>query len=246
MTFRSATPLLSPNLLVQHVGALRPVLGAVLLLLTLGSCARRQPATVPPVVGAVAPTAPAKPLKPTSTDELVTITTSEGTMRLILFDDTPLHKANFLQKAKAGFYDGTTFHRVIEGFMIQGGDANSKDSNPSNDGMGNPGDPTIPAELGPGHRHSYGAVAAARMGGPAGTPSSNSQFYLVENHSGVPFLDGQYTVYGQTIQGLDVIDKIAKVPKDGRDRPTTDVKMTVKVEKMKKKKIEELYGYKYQ
>ena len=224
----------------------RPVLGTALLALALAGCARRQPATVPPLVGAAAPVAPAKPLKTSSTDELVTITTSEGTMRLILFDDAPLHKANFLQKAKSGFYDGTTFHRVIDGFMIQGGDANSKDSNPMNDGMGNPSDPTIPAELGPGHKHSYGAVAAARMGGPAGTPSSNSQFYLVENHSGVPFLDGQYTVFGQTIQGLDVIDKIAKVPKDGRDRPTTDVKMTVKVEKLKKKKIEELYGYKYQ
>ncbi|MBF9222954.1 peptidylprolyl isomerase [Hymenobacter ruricola] len=192
--------------------------------------------------------AAAKPGKPkkSSKDEVVTVTTPQGVIRLILFDDTPLHKANFLQKAKSGFYDGTTFHRVIDNFMIQGGDANTKDADPSNDGLGQPNDPTIPAELAPGHLHAYGAVAAARMGGPAGTPSSHSQFYLVENHEGSHFLDGQYTVFGQVIQGLDVIDKIAKLPKDARDRPTADVKMTMKVEKLKRKKITKLYGYKYE
>jgi peptidyl-prolyl cis-trans isomerase B (cyclophilin B) len=186
-----------------------------------------------------------KKIKTSSKDEVVTISTSQGDIRLVLFDDTPLHKANFLAKAKSGFYNGTTFHRVIDNFMIQGGDANTKDADPSNDGMGQPTDPTIPAELATGHQHVYGALAAARMGGPAGTPSSHSQFYLVENHGGTHFLDGQYTVYGQVIQGLEVIDKIAKLPKDGRDRPTTDVKMTVKVEKLKKKKIAKLYGYNY-
>ena len=181
-----------------------------------------------------------------SKDEVVTITTAQGIIRLILFDDTPLHKANFLQKAKSGFYDGTSFHRIIENFMIQGGDANSKDADPSNDGLGQANDPTIPAELDPGHPHVYGAVAAARMGGPRGTPSSSSQFYLVENHDGTHFLDGQYTVFGQVIQGLEVIDKIARLPKDGRDHPTVDAKMTMKVEKMKRKKIAKLYGYTYQ
>ncbi|MFD1469988.1 peptidylprolyl isomerase [Hymenobacter caeli] len=178
-------------------------------------------------------------------DDLVTITTPEGIIRLVLFADTPLHKANFLQKARSGFYDGTTFHRVIDNFMVQGGDANSKDADPTNDGQGRPGDPTIPAELGAGHRHDYGALAAARVGGPPGTPSSNSQFYLVENHAGVHRLDGQYTVFGQVIEGLDVIDKIAKVAKDDRDRPLANVPMTVKVERLKKKKITKLYGYKY-
>ncbi|MBJ6109015.1 peptidylprolyl isomerase [Hymenobacter sp. BT523] len=188
---------------------------------------------------------PGKPKK-SGKDEVVTITTPQGVIRLVLFDDTPLHKANFLQKAKSGFYNGTTFHRVIDNFMIQGGDANTKDADPSNDGLGQPNDPTIPAELAPGHPHVYGAVAAARMGGPRGTPSSNSQFYLVENHEGTHFLDGQYTVFGQVIQGLDVIDKIAKVSKDARDRPLADVKMTMKVEKLKRKKISKLYGYKYE
>ena len=176
----------------------------------------------------------------------MTISTSQGTIRLILFDDTPLHKANFLKRAQSGAYNGTTFHRVIDGFMIQGGDTNTKDADPGNDGLGQASEGTIPAELGPGHQHNYGAVAAARMGGPAGTPSSGTQFYLVENHDGTHFLDGMYTVFGQVIQGLDVIDKIAKVPKDGRDRPTADVKMTVKVEKLKRKKITKLYDYKYQ
>lgn len=189
---------------------------------------------------------PDKPAKKSSKDEVVTISTSQGTIRLILFDDTPLHKANFLKRAQSGAYNGTTFHRVIDGFMIQGGDTNTKDADPGNDGLGQASEGTIPAELGPGHQHNYGAVAAARMGGPAGTPSSGTQFYLVENHDGTHFLDGMYTVFGQVIQGLDVIDKIAKVPKDGRDRPTADVKMTVKVEKLKRKKITKLYDYKYQ
>ncbi|MGI4884197.1 MAG: peptidylprolyl isomerase [Janthinobacterium lividum] len=178
-------------------------------------------------------------------DDVVTIATPEGTIRLLLFQDTPLHRANFLQKARKGFYNGTTFHRIIDGFMIQGGDANSKDDDPTNDGQGRPGDPTVPAELGPGHPHVYGAVAAARTGGPAGTPSSSSQFYLVENHGGTHRLDGQYTVFGQVIQGLDVVDKIAKVPKDNRDRPLTNVPMTMKVEHLRKKKITKLYGYQY-
>ena len=189
---------------------------------------------------------PGKPPRKSSKDEVVTLTTSQGVIRLVLFDDTPLHKANFLQKAKSGFYDGTTFHRIIPDFMIQGGDANTKDADPSNDGLGQPNDGTIPAELAPGHPHVYGAVAAARMGGPPGTPSSISQFYLVENHNGTPFLNSQYTVFGQVIQGLDVIDKIAKLPRDGRDRPTADIKMTMKVERLKRKKITKLYGYKYE
>jgi peptidyl-prolyl cis-trans isomerase B (cyclophilin B) len=194
---------------------------------------------------ALAADKPGKHVKKSSKDEVVTLTTDQGVIRLILFDDTPKHKANFLQKAKSGFYNGSTFHRVIPNFMVQGGDANSKDADPGNDGMGQPNDPTIPAELAPSHLHSYGAVAAARMGGPAGTPSSNSQFYLVENHDGTHFLDGQYTVFGQVIQGLDVIDKIANLPRDERDRPTKDSKMTMKVEKLKRKKITQLYGYQY-
>jgi len=180
-------------------------------------------------------------------DEVVTIGTSLGEIKLILFNDTPLHRANFLKKAQSGFYNGTTFHRVIPGFMVQGGDPNSKDDNPVNDGQGSPNEPTIPAELAAGHRHDYGAVAAARQADFVNPQraSSGSQFYLVGNHQGSHFLDGQYTVFGQVIQGQDIIDKIAALPRDGRDRPTTDFKMTVRVDKLKKKKISELYNYKY-
>jgi cyclophilin family peptidyl-prolyl cis-trans isomerase len=180
-------------------------------------------------------------------DEVVTVNTSLGVFRLILFNDTPLHRANFLQKAKKGFYNGTSFHRVIPQFMVQGGDPNSKDDDPTNDGQGPPNEPTIAAELAAGHKHDYGAVAAARQGDFVNPQraSSSSQFYVVENHQGTHFLDGQYTVFGQVIQGQEVIDKIAALPKDGRDRPLTDLRMTMKVDKLKKKKISELYGFNY-
>jgi cyclophilin family peptidyl-prolyl cis-trans isomerase len=180
-------------------------------------------------------------------DAVVTISTSLGDIRLILFRDTPLHRENFLRKVASGFYNGTTFHRVIPNFMVQGGDPNTKDTNPTNDGLGPPNEPTIPAELAAGHRHDYGAVAAARQADFANPQraSSASQFYLVGNHQGAHFLDGQYTVFGQVIQGQELIDKIAALPRDGRDRPLADLKMTVRVEKVKKKKISQLYGYSY-
>ncbi len=183
---------------------------------------------------------------PKGKDQLVTISTPQGDMKLVLFDDTPQHKANFLKLTKEGFYDNTTFHRVIDGFMIQGGDPNTKDDNPRNDGMGNPGY-TIPAEILPKYKHKRGAVAAARLGDNVNPEraSSGSQFYIVENHDGTPMLDEAYTVFGQVVDGLDVIDKIAELPKDGRDRPLSDVKMKVKVEEMKKKKIAKKYGYTY-
>jgi cyclophilin family peptidyl-prolyl cis-trans isomerase len=187
------------------------------------------------------------PLK-SKKDEVVTISTNLGDIRIILFSDTPLHRANFLQKAKSGFYNGTTFHRVIPQFMVQGGDPNSKDNDPTNDGQGPPNEPTLAAELAAGHKHEYGAVAAARQGDFVNPQraSSSSQFYLVENHQGAHFLDGQYTVFGQVIQGQEIMDKIAALPKDDRDHPLTDLKMTMKVDKLKKKKITALYGYTYQ
>lgn len=183
---------------------------------------------------------------PKGKDQLVTISTPQGDMKLVLFDDTPKHKANFLKLAKEGFYDNTTFHRVIDSFMIQGGDPNTKDDNPRNDGAGNPGY-TVPAEILPKYKHKRGAVAAARMGDHMNPEreSSGSQFYIVENHDGTPMLDEAYTVFGQVVDGLDVIDKIAEQPKDGRDRPLSDIKMKVKVEEVKKKKIAKKYNYTY-
>ena len=194
------------------------------------------------------PALAAKVPRKSKKDDVVTISTSLGDIRLILFSDTPLHRANFLKKAESGYYDGTTFHRVIPGFMVQGGDPNSKDADPSNDGQGPAHEPTIPAELAAGHRHDYGAVAAARQADFVNPQraSNASQFYVVVNKQDAHSLDGQYTVFGQVISGLDVLDKIAAAPRDPRDRPLADLKMTMKVERLKKKKINELYGYMYQ
>ena len=180
---------------------------------------------------------------PKGKDQLVTISTPHGELKLVLFDDTPRHKENFLKLAREGFYDGTTFHRVIDGFMIQGGDPNTKDDNPRNDGAGNPGY-TVPAEINPKYKHVRGALAAARMGDQVNPKkeSSGSQFYIVENHQGTP---QAYTVYGQVIDGLQVIDKIAEQAVDGRNRPLSDIKMKVKVEEVKKKKIAKKYRYTY-
>ena len=190
----------------------------------------------------------AKGPKKSKKDEVVTISTSLGDIKLVLFDQTPLHKANFLKLVKSGFYTGTTFHRIIQDFMVQGGDLNSKDADPTNDGQGQPNEVTIPAEIRPELHHRFGALAAARQGdfvNPA-RASSSSQFSLVQNHRGTAHLDGQYTVFGQVISGLDVIDKIAAQPKNENDHPLTEIKMTVTVEKLKKKKVTELYGYKYE
>ncbi|WP_345164696.1 peptidylprolyl isomerase [Nibribacter koreensis] len=185
--------------------------------------------------------------KKSKKDYLITITTPQGTMRLVLFEDTPKHRDNFLKLVKDKYYDGTTFHRIIKEFMIQGGDPNTKNEDPNDDGAGNPGY-TIPAEILPHHKHIYGALAAARLGDNMNPKkeSSGSQFYLVENQEGVPFLDNEYTVYGQVIDGLSVINKIADQGKDFRDRPTADIKMTVTAKKMKKKQITKLYGYRYE
>ena len=179
-------------------------------------------------------------------DNLITISTSLGEIKLVLFDETPKHKANFLKLTNEGFYKSTTFHRIIDGFMIQGGDPNSKDSIPYNDGQGGPSY-TIPAEFNPKFTHVKGALAAARMGDQANPKkeSSGSQFYIVENTDGTHFLDNNYTVYGQVIAGIEVVEKIAVQTKEGSDRPITDIKINVTSKLLKKKKITKLYGYKY-
>jgi len=176
-------------------------------------------------------------------DYVVTITTEFGDMVLLLHAATPKHKENFIKLANEKYFDGTTFHRIIKDFMIQGGDPNSKDTIPYNDGQGGP-DYTIPAEFNPSLKHIKGAVAAARMGDQVNPnkESSGSQFYIVHNANGTPFLDGSYTVFGQIIKGMEVIDIIASQPKNPGDRPIKDIKMTVKAEKMSLKKIFKLYN----
>lgn len=155
------------------------------------------------------------------------IQTNLGMIKVKLYSKTPKHKANFEKLALSGFYDGILFHRVIDGFMIQGGDPNTKDTTLVDKyGQGGPGY-TIPAEFVPEYRHKKGALAAARRGDAANPEreSSGSQFYLVQSEEACAALDGAYTVFGETVEGLDVIDKIAKVARDRRDRPVSDVRI---------------------
>jgi len=257
------------------------------------------------------------PLFPTEnrTEEVAVISTKYGEMIVRLYDATPEHKANFLKLAKEGFYDSTTFHRIIEGFMVQGGDPNSKDDNLRNDGQGGPGY-TLPAEIVRGYIHKKGALAAARMGNDTNPDmrSSGSQFYIVHGRQrterdvdqllaqannnieqglistyvgspentevkqridqaimngntgivseiiteikplatkdfeplvytpqqrevymtqgGVPYSDGSYTVFGEVVQGLAVVDSIVQVKKSYADRPLEDIPMIVRVQTM--------------
>src|SRR5690606_21903008 len=253
-------------------------------------------------------------------DHVVTIHTKYGDMVVLLFDETPQHKKNFIKLAQEGFYDSLLFHRVIQGFMIQGGDPDSKRSKPGERlGNGGPGY-TVPAEIDPRFIHERGVLSAARLGNEINPSkaSSGSQFYIVQGRvftpdelttdqeqlnkglqqillkpenqplfdtlsrlyqmgdmdgymkkvislkprikaetgleldkridprrlevyttvGGAPHLDGEYTVFGKVIKGLDVIDWIAEQPTDGNDRPLENIHMTVTVELMPKKKIE--------
>jgi len=263
-------------------------------------------------------------------DFVVTIKTSYGDMTAILYDETPKHKANFIKLAQEHYFDSLLFHRVIQNFMIQGGDPNSKKAQPGQPlGNGGPGY-TVDAEFIPSFYHEKGALSAARMSDQVNPTkaSSGSQFYIVQGIvisqaevdnlrydqmqlmnglrkmfedpankplldslnqlyyagdmqayqkrlfelaprvekaagvkivqdvseakmkayttvGGAPHLDGQYTVFGKVIKGLDVIDKIAVVQKDASDRPLEDIRMTVTVEEMPRKKITKEFGYQY-
>lgn len=150
-----------------------------------------------------------------------------------LYSKTPKHRANFEKLALTGFYDSLLFHRVINGFMIQGGDPYTRDTTMADKyGQGGPGY-TIPAEFVPEYKHLKGALAAARRGDAANPAkeSSGSQFYIVQDESTCAQLDGEYTVFGQTVDGFNVIDKIAAVQTNRRDRPVTDVRIiSIKVD----------------
>jgi len=188
---------------------------------------------------------------------LVEIETNFGTMVVHLYDDTPKHRDNFIKLAEENFYDDLLFHRVINGFMIQGGDPKSRGADAkARLGSGGPGY-QVPAEFVDTLAHIKGALAAARTNNPE-KKSSGSQFYIVHgkkvseqqiammesqkgiryspeqreiyaNQGGTPFLDQEYTVFGQVIEGLDVIDKIAAVKTAPGDRPKEDVWMKVRV-----------------
>lgn len=260
-------------------------------------------------------------------DDVVTIRTKYGDMIAILYDETPKHKENFLKLVKEHYYDSLLFHRVIEGFMIQGGDPDSRHAPKDKRlGEGGPGY-TIDAEINPKFFHEKGALSAARLSDDRNPSraSSGSQFFIVQGArhdkleitvdqekygralqqffqkeenkpyydsigfffrsrdqkgyeafisrlkpvvekqlgvsvekdvspevikayttvGGAPHLDGQYTVFGKVIKGLDVIDRIASQPKGAFDRPLEDIPMQITVEEMPRRKIEKTYGYKY-
>ena len=183
----------------------------------------------------------------------ILIKTSMGDITIALYNETPLHRDNFIKLVKESYYDGVLFHRIIKGFMIQTGDPDSKTAKPGQRlGMGGPAE-RIPAEFVPTLVHKRGAVAAARDNNPA-KASSGSQFYIVDGDifpqdkldmiaartgktfspeqvqayttiGGAPFLDGDYTVFGEVVSGMEVVDKIAAQAKDGNDRPLEDIKI---------------------
>lgn len=181
----------------------------------------------------------------------VLIHTDYGDIKLALYNDTPKHRDNFIKLANEGFFNGSVFHRVISGFMIQGGGAPAGKQEVTY---------RVPAEILPNHIHKKGALAAARQGDQVNPKkeSSGSQFYIVQGNKytdqqltqfegqmgkkftpeqraayttvgGTPHLDGAYTVFGEVLEGLDVVDKIAAVKTGPGDKPLQDVKMTVKV-----------------
>ena len=211
--------------------------------------------------------------KSKSYDTLITITTQFGEMTLILYENTPKHRANFIKLVKDGFYKDLLFHRVIKEFMIQGGDPDSKNA-PADKMLGAGGVPyRIDAEFNPQLFHKKGALAAARDNNPQ-KASSGCQFYIVQGKKqtdadlrsvsqrtntkyspaqvevyhtagGTPQLDQNYTVFGEVIKGLEVIDTIANQPTGRADRPTKDIQMNISYKRMKKKDITKKFGYQY-
>lgn len=203
-------------------------------------------------------------------NQYVKITTAKGEVIIRLYNETPLHRDNFLKLAKEGFFDGTIFHRVIKAFMIQGGDPSSKDAKPEQ-ALGNGGPKyTIPAEFNDSLFHKKGVLAAAREGDNSNPlkASSGSQFYIVQGKlwndstlnatetnrlkfkipewqrqvyktiGGTPHLDRNYTVFGEVVSGLDMVDNIANGATGKGDRPVEDVKMKVSI--LKKKEVRRL------
>ena len=158
-----------------------------------------------------------------SAQEIAVIETKFGKIEVEFFEDkAPGHVKNFKDLARKGFYDGTIFHRVIPGFMIQGGDPNTKSDDRSNHGMGGPGY-SIKAEFND-TPHKRGILSMARSSDPN---SAGSQFYIVVKDSA--FLDGQYTAFGKVLSGMTVADQIVNAPRDRRDNPNERIEMKVKV-----------------
>lgn len=155
----------------------------------------------------------------------VEMETTMGTIEVVLYNDTPGHRDNFVKLVRSGFYDGLLFHRVIKDFMIQGGDPDSRNAAPGQKlGDGEAG-PWLPAEIEPWLVHKKGSLAAARESDDVNPDmmSSSSQFYIALGH--YAHLDGKYTVFGEVTRGLEVAEKIQQVATDKNDRPQEDVRI---------------------
>ncbi|MDQ3072596.1 MAG: peptidylprolyl isomerase [Bacteroidota bacterium] len=162
-------------------------------------------------------------------------------MVIYLYKATPKHRMNFIRLASEGYFDGTTFHRCIKNFVIQGGDPNTRDNDTLNDGDGGP-DYLIKNEISKKLIHKYGSVGAARDDHPK-MASHGSQFYIVTNPAGTPHLDGKYTVFGEVISGIEVAEIIADQPRNDKDRPLTDIPMTVSIHQYRISQANEEYGF---
>lgn len=206
-------------------------------------------------------------------DSLVLLQTDYGDMLFVLYPQTPKHRSNFLKLVREKFYDGLLFHRVIKDFMIQGGDPNSKNAKPGEMlGMGGL-DYRIDAEFHPDLFHKRGALAAARDNNPQ-KASSSCQFYIVQGRTftdeeldalsariehkfpvehrefyktkkGTPYLDQNYTVFGEMLEGFEVLEKIIAEPTDAHDRPLKDVRMKASIKIMKRSEVTKKYGFQY-
>lgn len=228
--------------------------------------ASKRPANKRGVVKKAVQAAPSKPAAPLVKLRIpgvrIKITTDSGVIVVRLSDSTPLHRDNFVKLVQQGFYDSLLFHRVINEFMIQGGDPDSKRATPGSVlGMGGGDLPRIPAEIRPSLYHKKGVLAAARDNNPE-KMSSGCQFYIVQgkkftdeelsraevsigrkysitqrmvykNIGGTPWLDGNYTVFGEVESGIEVVDKIARVPGDNQNRPLGDIRMRMEILSMR-------------
>ncbi|WP_373282207.1 peptidylprolyl isomerase [Belliella aquatica] len=161
------------------------------------------------------------------------IETNYGDIYIKLFEETPNHRESFIALAKSGYWDSLTFNRVIPNFVAQAGCPDTEE------GFNDP-EYLLEPEFVKGITHVYGAVGAGRDDNP-GKLSARCQFYIVQNKNGLHRLDNDYTVFGQVISGMDIVDKIVLVKKDDSDEPLTAITMKVSIVQMTKREIEKLY-----
>ncbi len=157
----------------------------------------------------------------------IRISTSFGDIDVILFEDTPLHRANMIYLIKQGYFDGTFFHRVANGFVIQGGNSDNRDTSTKRNNIGSF---LIPSEFEAGHRHFRGAFSAAKYAEQnVSKASSPFEFFIVQSDRGAHHLDNDHTVYGKVVKGMEVVDEIAGQPIGEGEWPLINIPITVKI-----------------